>query len=155
MIVFELFSTNIDHPANYDSIPFSEQLSLSPPAMVQAVLEDEEGQPFRVDGFRGLRDNYGSLYGLMDMRGISPLWLHGPETLVYADYTDNPLAWELFAVKYVFSGKEKLSLPSQVIAMSAKIYLERYGCIVSRIRVPLRACITKRTWSTVTNGLWS
>ncbi len=117
VIAFELFSTNIDHPANYDSIPFSEQLSLSPPALVQAVLDDDEGQPFRVDGFRGLRDNYGSLYGLMDMRGISPLWLHGPEMLVYADYTDNPLAWELFAVKYVFSGKDRLTVPSQVIAI--------------------------------------
>ncbi len=117
VIAFELFSTNIDHPANYDSIPFSEQLSLSPPALVQAVLDDDEGQPFRVDGFRGLRDNYGSLYGLMDMRGISPLWLHGPEMLVYANYTDNPLAWELFAVKYVFSGKDRLTVPSQVIAI--------------------------------------
>ncbi len=129
VIVFELFSTNIDHPANYDSIPYSEQISLKPPAMVQTVLEDEEGQPFRVDGFRGLRDNYGSLFRLMDMRGISPLWLHGPETLVYADYTDNPLAWELFAVKYVFSGKEKLSLPSRVIAdgedILGKVWLHR------------------------------
>ena len=117
VIAFELFSTNIDHPANYDSIPFSEQLSLTPPAIVQAVLEDDEGLPFRVDGFRGLRENYGSLYGLMDMRGISPLWLNGPKILVYADYTDNPLAWELFAVKYVFSGKERLSAPSRVIAV--------------------------------------
>lgn len=129
VIVFELFSTNIDHPANYDSIPFSEQISLTPPAMIQAVLEDEEGQPFRVDGFRGLRDNYGSLYGLMDMRGISPLWLNGPEILVYADYTDNPLAWELFAVKYVFSGKDRLSAPSRVIAVGddilGKVWLHR------------------------------
>ena len=117
VIAFELFSTNIDHRANYDSIPFSEQLSLTPPAIVQAVLEDDEGLPFRVDGFRGLRENYGSLYGLMDMRGISPLWLNGPKILVYADYTDNPLAWELFAVKYVFSGKERLSAPSRVIAV--------------------------------------
>lgn len=122
VIVFELFSTNIDHPANYDSIPFSEQVSLTPPAMIQAVLEDEEGQPFRVDGFRGLRDNYGSLYGLMDMRGISPLWLNGPEILVYADYTDNPLAWELFAVKYVFSGKDRLSAPSRVIAVGEDVF---------------------------------
>lgn len=122
VIVFELFSTNIDHPATYDSIPYSEQLSLTPPAMIQAVLEDEEGQPFRVDGFRGLRDNFGSLYGLMDMRGISPLWLNGPKILVYADYTDNPLAWELFAVKYVFSGKDRLSVPSRVIAVGDDIF---------------------------------
>jgi hypothetical protein len=121
VIAFELFSANVDHPTNYDSTPSSEQVSLAPSAMVQAVLQDDDMQPFRVDGFRGLRDNYGSLYQLMDMRGISPLWLTGPEILVYADYTDNPLAWELFAVKYVFSGEDKLSLPSQVIAVGADI----------------------------------
>ena len=39
-----------------------------------------DGQPFRVDGFRGLQDNFGSLYGVMDMRGISPLFLKGPHS---------------------------------------------------------------------------
>lgn len=117
LIAFELFSVNIDHPANYDAIPASEQLSMTPPPLVQQVLDDDnDGQPFRVDGFRGLLDNNGSLYGLMDMRGISPLWLKGAETIVYADYVDNPLAWELFAVKYVFSGSENLSVPSAVVA---------------------------------------
>ena len=74
-----------------------------------------EAQPFRVDGFRGLRDNYGSLYGTMDIRGISPLFLQGPQRIIYRDYVNNPLAWELFAVKYVFSGSEALSVASDVI----------------------------------------
>lgn len=115
LIVFELFSVNFDHPAVYDSLPHKEQLSMTPPPLVQQVLDDDSQQPFRVDGFRGLEANHGSLYGLMDMRGISPLWLKGPRALVYADYVNNPLAWELFAVKYVFSGRDSLSVPSQVI----------------------------------------
>ena len=115
LIAFELFTVNIDHPANYDPIPYNEQLSMMPPPLVDAVLQDSDRQPFRVDGFRGLRDNYGSLYGLMDMRGISPLRLQGLEELIYADYVDNPLAWELLAVKYVFSEKDRLSVPSQII----------------------------------------
>lgn len=116
LIVFELFSVNLDHPANYDSRPHTEQLSMTPPALVQNVLADDDKQPFRVDGFRALEDNFGSLYGLMDIRGISPLWLKGPLLFIYADYTDNPLAWELFAVKYVFSGQQQLSVPTKVIA---------------------------------------
>ena len=115
LIAFELFSVNIDHPAVYDSLPHNEQLSMMPSALVEQVLDDDSTQPFRVDGFRGLEDNYGSLYSLMDVRGISPLWLKGPLILIYADYVNNPLAWELFAVKYVFSGQERLSIPTQII----------------------------------------
>ncbi len=130
LIAFELFSVNIDHPVNYDPIPASEQLSMTPPPLVQHALDDDNaGQPFRVDGFRGLLDNNGSLYGLMDMRGISPLWLKGTEIIVYADHVDNPLAWELFAVKYVFSGSENLSIPSSVVAKGEDhfgvVYLHR------------------------------
>ncbi len=119
LIVFELFSVNLDHPAVYDSKPHYEQLSMIPPPLARQVLDDDSQQPFRVDGFRGLEDNYGSLYGLMDLRGISPLWLKGPRALVYADYVDNPPAWELFAVKYVFSGRSSLSVPSQVVGVGS------------------------------------
>lgn len=115
LIAFELFSVNMDHPAVYDDLPAGEQISMTAPPLVQAVLDDPGPLPFRVDGFRGLEDNYGSLYGIMDMRGISPLWLKGPRALAYADYANNPLAWELFAVKYVFSGQERLSIPTQVV----------------------------------------
>ncbi len=116
LIVFELFSVNMDHPAVYDSLPHSEQLTMAPPPLVQRILDDDSSaQPFRIDGFRGLEDNFGSLYGVMDVRGISPLWLKGPGVIVYADYVDNPLSWELFAVKYVFSGQDSLSVPAQVI----------------------------------------
>ena len=117
LIVLELFSVTMDHPGTYDSRPYSEQLSMKPPPLVNAVLQDSnEEQPFRVDGFRGLQDNFGSLYGLMDMRGISPLFLAGPQRVIERDYVSNPLAWELYAVKYVYSGSASLAVPSQVIA---------------------------------------
>ena len=129
LIAFELFTVNMDHPANYVSTPASEQLSMTPPLLIQAVLDDGHSQPFRVDGFRGLRDNYGSLYQVMDMRGISPLFLTGPHQLVYRDYVNNPLAWELFAVKYVFSGAPALAAPSVVIDRGldrdGEVYLHR------------------------------
>ena len=116
LIVFELFSVNMDHPANFDAVPYDEQLPMKPPPLVEAVAQDDnDGQPFRVDGWRELYDNRGSIYGVMDIRGISPLILQGPNAIIFADYVSNPLAWELFAVKYVFSGAERLSVPSQKI----------------------------------------
>ena len=140
LIAFELFSVNLDHPAVYDDVPYSEQLSAEPPPMIQQALDDDSAQPFRVDGFRGLEGNFGSYYGIMDMRGISPLWLKGLNVLVYADYTDNPLAWELFAVKYVFSGQESLSVASTVIGSGSDsrgtVFLHQPGG-PAPIRAPL------------------
>lgn len=115
LIVFELFTVTMDDPATYDSVPHSEQLSMSPPPLLEPLLQVDGGAPFRVDGFRGLQDNFGSLYGIMDMRGISPLFLAGPQRLIYENYVDNPLAWELFAVKYVFSESSALSVPARAI----------------------------------------
>jgi len=116
LIVFELFTVTMDGEGTYDPVPYTEQLSMTPPPLVEAVLQDESDQPFRVDGFRGLQDNFGSLYGVMDMRGISPLFLAGPQRVIYRNYVNNPLAWELYAVKYVYSESDSLSVPSTVIA---------------------------------------
>ncbi len=116
LIVFELFAVNMDHPANFDDKPHHEQLSMQPPRLIQQVLDDSKGgQPFRVDGFRGLRENNGSLFGVMDMRGISPLFLNWVGRLVFIDYVENPLAWELFAVKYVYSEKAQLSVETRIV----------------------------------------
>ncbi len=117
LITLDLFSVSQDHPGTYDPIPYASQLAMAPPPLLQTVMnEPDAGQPFRVDGFRGLGGNFGSLYGLMDMRGISPLFLEGPYQIIHRDYVNNPLAWELFAVKFVYSGSETLSVPSTVVA---------------------------------------
>ncbi|MBC7811531.1 MAG: hypothetical protein H7175_10305, partial [Burkholderiales bacterium] len=113
LIVFELFSVNMNATGTYEPIAPDEQLSMSPPPLVAQVLADSDGV-FRVDGFRGLTDNYGSLYGLMDMRGISPLFLDGPFRLIEPDKI-NPMAWELFAVRYVFTDWNELPVPSEIV----------------------------------------
>ena len=117
LLVFDLFSVTQGHPGAYESRPAEEQLSLNPPPLAQAVLDDSVGEaPARVDGFRGLGGNFGSLYRIMDIRGISPLFLSGPQRLIQRDYVNNPLAWELMAARYVFSEKVRLSIPTTVIA---------------------------------------
>lgn len=116
LIVFELFSVNMDSASVYEARPASEQLSLQAPEIVQPTLQEGE-QLFRVDGFRGLEANYGSLYGVQDIRGISPLFLQSAQRIIYRDYVNNPLAWELFAVRYVFSERESFGhTQTQVIA---------------------------------------
>jgi hypothetical protein len=123
LIIFELFTVNMNADAVYDPVPPSQQLNLTPPSLVQQALDDPL-TPFRVDGFRGLGDNYGSLYGVADIRGISPLWLESAHALVEGDLPD-PIAWELFAVRYVFTDWNELPIPSQIIGRGA----DRYGDI--------------------------
>ncbi len=130
LIAFELFAVNMDHPAYYQDKPHERLQSMQPPPLVQQVLNDaNDGQPFRVDGFRGLRENNGSLYGVMDMHGISPLFLNWVGRLVFIDFDDNPLAWELFAVKYVFSRKSQLSVDTVIVSeghdVLGKVYLHQ------------------------------
>ena len=125
LIVFELFSVNMGAESNYDPIPPQEQISLAPPSVVQIALDDAPDQPYRVDGFRGLEGNYGSLYGVMDMRGISPLFLAEAQRIIDANFTNNPLAWELFAVRYVFSERERYGTPTTVIGAGT----DRHGAI--------------------------
>ncbi|MCA9885496.1 MAG: YfhO family protein, partial [Anaerolineae bacterium] len=118
LITFELFTVSIDSDTNYESIPATEQLSMSPPDLIQPVVNDTSSL-FRVDGFRGLEANYGSLYSVMDIRGISPLFLSSAYELIYSDYINNPLAWELFAVKYVYSERDELHVPTTIITQGS------------------------------------
>lgn len=113
LIVVELFTVSMNADHTYDPIPASEQLSQSAPALLEPILADET-LGYRVDGFRGLTDNFGSFYSIRDMRGISPLFLNGPFTLIEPEKI-NPLAWELFAVRYVFSDWEQLPVESDII----------------------------------------
>lgn len=111
LVVFELFSINIDN-GNYDSIPPQEQLQ--PNALLDIPLADAD-RPFRVDGLRVLGGNFGSLYALADIQGISPLFLTGPQTII-EDGLPDERAWELFAVRYVYSDWEALNVPGIVLA---------------------------------------
>lgn len=130
LIAFDLFSVSLDHPGTFDPLPAAEQLNMEPPELIQTVSRDVNGDlPFRVDGFRGLQGNFGSLYRVMDMRGISPLFLDGPSEIIHRDYVNNPLAWELFGVKYIYNESETLSVPSMVVATGydsdGRVYLHQ------------------------------
>lgn len=112
LIVFELFSAYLDADSNYDPVPPQTQIAIDPPDWIQPALADT-AVPFRVDGFRGLGGNFGSLYGLADIRGISPLFLSSIYRMVE---TDLPVerAWELLAVRYVYSDWQELPVPSTI-----------------------------------------
>jgi hypothetical protein len=99
LLIFDLFTLSMDNPFNYDPIPPQKQLEFNLPPMV-AMAKADTDVPFRVDGYRVLNDNYGGLYNVADMRGISPLFLDGPNSIINGSLI-NPAAWELFAVRYV------------------------------------------------------
>jgi len=82
------------------------------------VLAADRSLPFRVDGARVLRGNWGSFYQVADIQGISPLFLSGPQEIIESGLPDER-AWELFAVRYVFSDWEALTIPSEVVARGA------------------------------------
>ncbi|MCY3946700.1 MAG: YfhO family protein [Anaerolineaceae bacterium] len=120
LLVFDLFSVNMYATGTWEGVPAHQQLSMSPPELLIPVLADED-QPFRVDGLRVVHENYGSLYQVADIRGISPLFLTGPRLLIGWEGT-NPLAWELFAVRYVFSDQEPLPIPVRTLAEGHDYY---------------------------------
>jgi hypothetical protein len=115
LVIIDLFAVNMDNRSLFATIPPTEELSFTPPTLVTQALEDTD-TPFRVDGnYRDLYGNYATLYGLMDIRGISPLFLEGPHTLIQTNQPVNPTAWEIFAVRYVFTDWNELPVSSEVV----------------------------------------
>lgn len=96
-----------------EPVPANERLAR--PAVLDVALADPDLPVQRVDGRRGLLANYGSLWEIPDIRGISPLWLAGPHAIVEGSLPETT-AWELFAVKYVFSDWMELPIPSTIVA---------------------------------------
>lgn len=119
LLVFELFSVNLDNEANYEVRPAWDKNPLATPVLVQQIQADE-GEFYRVDGnFFGLYGNYGSLFGVHDIRGISPLFIDGAHAIIQRELPDE-VAWELFGVKYVLSGAE--TLPIGATQLGQEIY---------------------------------
>lgn len=121
LVVFELFSVNMGGPA-YEARPADVQPIMRTPPLVARILEDDDG-PFRIDGSHDLPEagpygsgNGGSLYGVQDIRGISPLFLRGPHRIIERGMPSE-VAWELFAVRYVITAWGELPFtPTQTIA---------------------------------------
>ena len=124
LIVFELFTVNMDADAVYDHVPPPQQISMTPPPLVAQVLADTTDTPFHVDGTRGVTDNFGSLYRVMDIQGISPLFLDGMHQLIETDLPD-AVTWTLLGVRYVFSDWQELPVASEILGTGE----DRYGTV--------------------------
>jgi len=123
LLIFELFSFNMDSKDVYDHIPPAQQIPISaPPFLAQTVTPSND--PYHVDGARGLTDNFGSLYDVMDMHGISPLFLDGMHNLIETDLPD-PVKWTLLGVRYVYTDWQQLAIPSTIVATGT----DRYGAV--------------------------
>ena len=108
LVVFELFSFGRTDP-NLEAKPAAERLKT--PALVQTIRDDPG--VFRVDGTRAVRENYGTLYGVQDIQGISPLRLASIERLLRLP---PDRAWETLAVRYVPTDRTALDVPSTIVA---------------------------------------
>lgn len=111
LVVFDLFSITM-HTANTDPVPARDRLP--EPAMIAQLRDDLLPAGARVDGRRGLMDNYGSLYRLPDVRGISPLKLASVET--FLEELPAGRLYDLFAVRYVLTDWEELAVSGTIIA---------------------------------------
>ncbi|MEQ8677443.1 MAG: YfhO family protein [Aggregatilineales bacterium] len=113
LIAFELFTVNIDN-SNFEP---ARSNPIATPSLVETILQDQqdEAMPFRVDGnFFGLYGNYASLYGVQDIRGISPLFLDGSHAIIQRELPSE-VAWELFAVRYVLLGTDTIPTDAENI----------------------------------------
>lgn len=107
LIVFELFTFGRSNP-NLQSVPT--RARLEKPPIVQAMI-----QPglYRVDGGIGLTDNYGTLWNIQDIRGISPLRLRSVDGLL--KLPNQARVWEVFNVKYAAYAERAFLAPSTII----------------------------------------
>ncbi len=141
LVVFDLFTVGRNvGGVNYEARPALDRLGAPP--LVQTVQADHVGV-YRVDGNRGLMQNYGSLYGVPDINGISPLRLDRYEKLLSLPA---PRLWEVLAVRYVFTPDNQLAIPSRVIGQGSdplgKINLHQLGDPRPFARLVYRTWIT-------------
>jgi hypothetical protein len=137
LIAFDLITVG-HRVENYDQgSPFAK---LTTPPLVQQVLQDTEGV-YRVDGLRGVLENYGAIYGVQDIRGISPLRVGRYEQLLTLS---EARLWEVLGVRYVFTPNQALPVPSEIVGKGR----DPLGEInLHRIRDPRPfARLVTRTW---------
>ncbi|GAB1421501.1 hypothetical protein MASR2M15_16690 [Anaerolineales bacterium] len=115
VLIFELFSINRAADSNYEAIPAATKNIHFDGTILQIIAQNKQDLA-RVDGWRGLEANNASALQIYDIRGISPLFLDSAYQVIYRNYVYNPLAWDLYAVKTVFSGQAELPIETKVIA---------------------------------------
>ncbi len=111
LIVFDLFTFS-HSSANYENRPAVDRLT--PPPLIQTLqsLRTDPNDIYRIDGQHGILENYGTLYGLNDIRGISPLRLDRYERLLALP---EGRLWNVLAVRYVMQENTQLSVPSTIV----------------------------------------
>jgi Bacterial membrane protein YfhO len=92
--------------------PIASKNRLTTPAVVTALRDLQITPSERVDGLVGIGANYGTLFGVADIRGISPLRLAAIEAL--AGLPNQARLWEVLAVRYVLTPNTELSVPSSI-----------------------------------------
>ena len=128
LLLAELLLFHADNP-NYSSLRGEGQLPGLAIALRHNAREMGYAPPARVDGVAGLGGNFGAAYALADIRGISPLYLRGPQAIIYQDHSINPIAWELFAVSHVLHDWRELPVPTAasrvVVAQEGIVYVHQ------------------------------
>ncbi|MEP7289040.1 MAG: YfhO family protein [Chloroflexota bacterium] len=109
LVVFELFSFGRGNP-NLEPKPAADRLT--PPPLVTPMQADKDNL-FRIDGAHAVGENYGTLYGLMDIQGISPLRLVSVDRLLKLAPS---CAWQALSVRYVPIENTALLLPSTIVS---------------------------------------
>lgn len=114
LVVFDLFSVTMG--ANFEPVPASDRL---PQPEIVNELNAQLAPGARVDAQRGLRDNFGTLYDVADLRGISPLRLDAIDALLSLP---DDRAWDLLAVRFVLTDWNELMAPSTIVATADDPY---------------------------------
>ncbi|MCI0714393.1 MAG: YfhO family protein [Chloroflexi bacterium] len=110
LLIFDLFSINMNNPFNFDPIPAHERIG---EADYVSIIRDNVWNGQTVDGMRGIGNSYGTLYRVPDTFGNGPL---RPKALEFYLYQLAPeRRWELLGVQVVTSGEDDLPVPNQWI----------------------------------------
>src|SRR5690606_19751474 len=109
LVWLDLFTVTGGGP-NYETVRAKDRLA--EPAYLDEIRADLTPGA-RVDGLRGVFENYGTLYRVPDIRTISPLRLARVERVLALP---DDRAWELLAVQTVLIDWEQLMAPSTLTA---------------------------------------
>ena len=107
LLVFDLFSVNMNIPFNYDRTPVDEKL-IEPEYM--EIIRDNTFAGQTVDGERGVGYSYGALYRVRDIFGTGPLRLQALEFYLYQLAPER--RWDILGVQVVTSEKNDLPMPN-------------------------------------------
>lgn len=102
---------------NIEPIPARDRLPLPP--MIAALQADVANDP-NVYRVQNIGANYGTMWGIPDVNGISPLVLARVDTLL--KQLPPPRLWEVFSVRHVLTPNDDLGVRSTILARDDNPY---------------------------------